>query len=51
MKIWKKKITFQKYGSVQVITISISTLKESENENHQKEKHNLGLYDLNEKIP
>lgn len=29
----------------------LSTLKESENENHPKEKHNLGLYDLNEKIP
>lgn len=51
MKIWKKKNLFKSMETMQVITISISTLKESENENHQKEKHNLGLYDLNEKIP
>lgn len=50
MKIWKKKITFQKYGN-NVSYNNIYQHLESENENHPKEKHNLGLYDLNEKIP
>lgn len=51
MKIWKKKNYFSKVWKQCKLYQYLSTLKESENENHQKEKHNLGLYDLNEKIP
>lgn len=52
MKIWKKKITFQKYGNNVSYNNIYQHLKSLKMKTiHPKEKHNLGLYDLNEKIP